>query len=92
MGSLQAAEMAALSDLRQGLTWHLRGNHYPPVPSSMVDPCMDAIYAYVEGDPYRRIALPDGITFKGEPEAPTMDIIEQHHLWEFVNSVVEGDL
>lgn len=92
MGSLQAAEMAEFADLRQGLTWHLQGNHYPPVPVSMVDPCIDAIYAYAEGDSNRDIVLPDGIKYRGDIAAPAIAIIEQHHLWEFVNSVVEGEL
>lgn len=90
MGHLQAAEMAEMTDLRQGLTWHLRGNHYPPVPTSMVDACIDAMYAYAEGDPQRQITLPEGITFKGSPTAPALEIIEQHHLWDFTATIVDG--
>ena len=50
MGSLQATEMANSGlDLESTLGWHLRVNHYPPVPTTMVPVCMEAIDAS-EGD------------------------------------------
>ena len=92
MGSLQAAEMAEFADLRQGLTWHLRGNHYPPVPLEMIEPCIEAMYAYAEGDSHRQIPLPEPITYKGSSTAPAVEIIEAHHLWEFTAQVVDGEI
>ena len=92
MGSLQAAEMAEMTDLRQGVTWHLRGNHYPPIPLEMVEPCIEAMYAYAEGDSHQRIPLPEPITWKGQHEAPAVEIIEAHHLWDFTAKVVDGEL
>lgn len=82
MGSMQAREMANTPELtiEQSLSWHLTSNHYPPVPTSMVQPCMEAIDAYWEDDLDKLIALPEGVYFRGENEAPARDIIIQHHL------------
>jgi len=43
MGYTQAIEMANLLDLEQGIRWHLRHNHYPPVPSKMIPIAVEAI-------------------------------------------------
>lgn len=87
MGSLQAREFAEMSkeggdaELRQALSWHLQSNHYPPVPLSMVQPCIDAIKAVREEDDVdAEITLPEGITYNNDPTAPAWAIIEQHHL------------
>ncbi len=51
MGHLSAVGMAdAAPSLEIALEWHLTHNHYPPVPVSMVGPCVEAIDAY-PGDP-----------------------------------------
>ncbi len=65
MGSLQAAEMAELVPMEQAIAWHLRSNHYPPIPASMAKPCLDAIDAYWEDDIDREIQMPDGISYRG---------------------------
>ncbi len=90
MGSLQAAEMAEAMTIEDGLAWHLRSNHYPPVPLSMVEPCIEAIYACNDGDYERLIQLPiDGldrngepfqITWRGSDKAPAYAIVQGHHL------------
>jgi hypothetical protein len=90
MGSLQAMEMAEMLDIRSAIGWHLSSNHYPPVPSSMIDPCIEAIEACLEGDWLRPIALPDGVSFRGSPSAPAADIVEQHHLDAWVELDEEG--
>ena len=84
MGSLQASEMARLTDLDTGLRWHLQSNHYPPVPLSMVTPCKAAIDAYQDEDYQREISLPEGIAYRGLPTAPASAIVEQHHLHAFI--------
>ncbi len=104
MGNLHAAAMAeAVGEgqvaLRPALAWHLQSNHYPPVPLSMIDPCIAAINAaveaYTDGDELvdldRPIDLPEGITYKGLPTAPAAALIEQHHLWPFVENVLYGN-
>lgn len=82
MGSNFATDLAENIDitLEQAIGYHLQGNHYPPVPLSMVQPCIDAIDAYYDGNPLRQIEMPEGISYKGMSHAPAFAIIEQHHL------------
>lgn len=101
MGSLQAQEMAEMLDSRTAMQWHLQSNHYPPVPSSMVDPCLDAIEACNELDYDRLIQLPiDGvdrngepfqITWRGKDSAPAWAIVEGHHLQAWIELDEEFD-
>ena len=52
MGSNTAIDLATNLDitLEQAIGYHLQGNHYPPVPLSMVQPCIEAIDAYYDED------------------------------------------
>ena len=67
-------------DLEMAISIHLRSNHYPPVPLSMVQPCIDAIDAYYDEDYDKLIEMPEGVSYKGDTHAPAWAIIEQHHL------------
>ena len=81
MGSVTALGIQdTVLDLETQLAYHLQGNHYPPVPLSMVQPCIDAIDAYYEEDYRREIDLPQGVLWRGQVTAPADAIIEQHHL------------
>jgi hypothetical protein len=80
MGSNTALDLASEFDLEQGIAYHLQGNHYPPVPLSMVQPCIEAIDAYYEEDFDRAIEMPEGVSYKGNTHAPAWAIVEQHHL------------
>lgn len=80
MGSTQAHEMAGMLSLDDALAWHLRSNHYPPIPLSMVGPCKEAIDAYWEDDLDRQIQMPEGVFYRGETTAPARAILIQHHL------------
>ena len=86
MGNNTANDLASLSEygidisLEQQIAIQLTSNHYPPVPLSMVQPCIEAIDAYNEDSPNLEIKLPDGVLYKGSPTAPAWAIIEQHHL------------
>jgi hypothetical protein len=71
-------------DLETQIGMHLRGNHYPPVPLSMVQPCIDAIDAYYEEDYNREVNLPHPITWRGNATAPASAIIDAHHLQEWL--------
>ncbi len=84
MGSLQASEMANLADLDTALTWHLRGNHYPPVPIDMLEPCKQAIWACNDGDYYREIDLPDGTTYRGSTQATASQIVDGLRLYSWI--------
>ena len=79
MGYNTALDLADL-DLEQGISIHLQGNHYPPVPLSMVKPCIDAIDAYYDESYDKLIEMPEGVSYKGNTHAPAWAIIEQHHL------------
>lgn len=84
MGSLQAQEMSEMLPLEDGLAWHLRSNHYPPVPLEMVPVCIEAIQAYNEEDYEKPIDLPDGTTWRGNTYAPAHAIVDGHHLHSWV--------
>ena len=79
MGYMKALDFAEL-DLEQGIAYHLQGNHYPPVPLSMVQPCIEAIDAYHDESYDKLIEMPEGVSYKGNTHAPAWAIIEQHHL------------
>ena len=76
--------------LEQQISWHLSGNHYPPIPQVMVPVCVQAIDAMKDGDAERRIEMPfDGVDRNGEPfqilwrgenTAPAWAIAEHAHL------------
>ena len=84
MGSNFAHDLAASGlELEASLRIHLTSNHYPPVPLSMVQPCIEAIAAIEEGESDRMIYL-NGATYRGEADAPAWAIAEAHHLSAFI--------
>ena len=93
MGSNFATEMTdgTLEDLgislslEDQITIQLRGNHYPPVPYSMVQPCIEAIFACNEDESNRQIELPEGVLWRGQTTAPAYAIVEGHHLEAWVD-------
>lgn len=90
MGSVTAIGLAdSVLDLETQLLYHLKGNHYPPVPAEMVQPCIEAIDAYYDEDYSRMIDMPligdFQVTYKGLKVAPASAIVEQHHLEWFIN-------
>jgi hypothetical protein len=81
MGNNLSTDLATMNlDLESSIAIQLRSNHYPPVPLSMVQPCIDAIDAYWEDSTERKIELPEGVSWRGETYAPAWAIIEGHHL------------
>jgi len=83
MGSNLAYDLASDElglDLETSIGWHLQGNHYPPVPLSMVEPCIEAIDAYWDEDYNKLIEMPQGVSYRGSKYAPASAIVEQHHL------------
>ena len=83
MGSNFASDLALADnlDIESQIAIHLSANHYPPVPRSMVQPCVEAIDAVNDlGLWDLEIPMPEGITYKGLTTAPAWAIIEQHHL------------
>lgn len=82
MGALHARELAEMdTDTLEGaIEWHLTANHFPPIPRSMVRPCIEAIEAGRAYDWHKLIRLPDGVGYQGRTAAPASAIIEAHHL------------
>jgi hypothetical protein len=83
MGSNLAYDLASDElglDLEMALSIHLRSNHYPPAPLSMVETCVQAIDAYWEEDYNKLIEMPEGVSYRGNNYAPASAIAEQFHL------------
>lgn len=90
MGSNMAHALSEADiSIQQQMAIHLTSNHYPPVPISMVQPCIDAIYAYDEEEYDKLIELPEGVMWRGQNSAPAHAIVEGHHLQAWLYS--EGD-
>jgi hypothetical protein len=81
---MAALDMAAHADLDQAVAWHLQGNHYPPVPRSMVGPCLEAIALASGGEWDEHVDLPEGVSWRDQTTAPAWAIIEAHHLDPFL--------
>jgi hypothetical protein len=80
MGYNTALDLSETLDLEMALSIHLQSNHYPPVPLSMVEPCIEAIDAYYDEDYNKLIEMPKGVSYRGDRYAPAHAIIDQHHL------------
>ena len=82
MGLNFATELSAMDTMpiEQQINLHLQYNFYPPVPSSMVQPCIDAINAIQNEDYFAEIELPQGIEYRGSNFAPAQAIADQHRL------------
>jgi hypothetical protein len=103
MGSITAIGLADTTlDLETQLKYHLQGNHYPPIPQSMIPVCIEAIDAYWEDDTNKLIKLPiDGVDRDGNPfqirwrdgsdHAPAWAIIEHAHLDSWLVDDYEED-
>lgn len=92
MGSITALGIKdSVLDLETQILYHLRGNHYPPVPAEMVGPCIEAIDAYYDEDFDRMIEMPwigdFQVLYKGMTHAPARAIVDQHHLHVFIDPV-----
>jgi len=81
MGRTFATELTSSdTDLEYQIKLHLRHNHYPMVPVSMVQPCIYAIEACNEECYNRMIELPSGVLWRGQSSAPAHAIVEGYHL------------
>ena len=89
MGYNTAVDLASSINMQQGMAIHLQSNHYPPVPTSMIQPCIDAIFACVDMDDEVLIQLPNGVTWRGHDTAPAWAIVEGHHLEPWIQMLVD---
>lgn len=83
MGRLATEGMLEVTDFDTALRWHLQCNHYPAIPSYMVEPCKEAIEAIQDGDSNRVIKLPYPI-YRGMDTCPAYALAEEAHLYEFL--------
>jgi len=85
MGRMGLVSMLEVAKAEEAMVWHLRSNHYPPVPMSMVNPCLRAVKYGNTGKWDKRVRLPEGVLYKGKYKtAPARDIIEAHYLDAFL--------
>lgn len=88
MGYNTSVDLASTQDIHSSIRLHLTANHYPPVPTSMIQPCVDAIFACVDEDDELLIQLPQGVTWRGHDTAPAWAIVEGHHLSPWVDMFI----
>ncbi len=93
MGLNFATELAGMDTmpLEAQINMHLQYNFYPPVPSSMVLSCIEAINAYDEEDIERDIELPQGVEWRGLTYAPAHAIVENHRLHAWLMEDIYSD-
>ena len=89
MGYMQAMEMAGAvangeTNLNVALHYHLRANHYPPLPVSLIPTCKEVIEKANDNDYYAEVELPEGILFRGRTTAPVHECIRAWHLEAFI--------
>lgn len=91
MGRNFATDLAASElPLAAQIEHHLRANHFPPVPLSMVRPCLDAIEACLDYDPEQLIELPAGVSWRGQDAAPAWALVQGHHLGPWLECLDEA--
>ena len=97
MGAQFAQEIAG-DDLglgmRESLGIHLRHNHYPPVPSQMIDVCINAIESFRKNGRKSldtRLGLPEGVSWKGQDTVPVHAVISNFHLDSWLEDDSEID-
>ena len=94
MGNNLSTELASGElniSMRDSIAIQLRSNHYPPVPLSMIDPCIEAINACNDENYDKLIKLPEGISWRGQDSAPANAIVEGHHLDAWVRHAWDCD-
>jgi len=99
MGGFQAMDLASgadgfLPNRADQLSLHLRSNHYPPLPTSLVTTCEEAIDLALQDDWETEVALPDDIrTRTGQTSMTVADVIEAFHLdpWLIVEVADEDE-
>ena len=89
MGYLTAYDtMEFVQDLHSAVGMHFASNCYPPVPGFMVPVAVEAIEAVANEEYGAPIALPEGVTFRGDTSAPAGEIVESYYLHAFVDYLI----
>lgn len=72
--------------LEQQIKLHLNANFYPPVPESMVEPCVEAIKLANQGFYFDHVALPDNVEWHHRQHVPADELISTFHLEEWITN------
>ena len=75
--------------LEEKVSWHFSFNCYPPVPSIMVPVAVEAINMVTVGDDHELVNLPEGVTYRGENQSKAIIIVDEFHLFAFVDALCE---
>ena len=83
MGYKVGTEIAGATNLtlEQQLSWHLQGNHYPPIDEAFIPVAKEAIKHAEEEDWDHVISMPNGF------DRTVAFIVENMHLQPFVESM-----
>jgi hypothetical protein len=89
MGAKLAQEIAESPlTLEEKLSWHLRGNLYPPLPDSLVPVCVEAITLAENGeDLHKVLTMPPSVKRAGKNEITAKQLILSTKLHFFIKSV-----
>lgn len=77
--------------IEQQVSWHFSGNCYPPVPQMMVPVAVQAIDLVIGDEADALVELPEGVSFRGNTEVTAYNIVDNLHLWAFVDASFEED-
>lgn len=91
MGRLALEDMLEQASFEQALAWHLTGNHFPPLPLSLLPVCKQAIALAAKGEWETTVSLAGtGVYHRvyGE-DVPVQVCMDAWHLHEFLPD--EGD-
>lgn len=92
MGYISALGIAETdTTLEQQVSWHFSSNCYPPVPQIMVPVAVQAILMVLGEEGGDTVALPEGVSFRGDTEVNAYTIVENLYLWAFVYAGLEGE-
>jgi hypothetical protein len=96
VAEIQDTDLFPNFDLRDAIGMHLRGNCYPPIPIEMADVCVEAVYAYEDGDYYRMLTLPKIGDFQvrnrdGSIEVTAMQVVENTRIEGFIQDMEYED-
>lgn len=92
MGRSSLEDMLAhSSNIDVVLEWHLRNNHYPPLPVALLPVAKKAIEHGQAEEFDVELKMPDGIAFRGQKKATVRLLIETMHLEEFLNPQSEDE-
>lgn len=76
------------ASLEQQISWHFKGNCYPPPPQEMIPVAVAAINAIVEDQDWdRMIDLPEGVQYRGEDQVAAHQVVESFRLDAWVDHI-----